>query len=109
MISWDVVYTEHAESDLRDIYNYIAFSLLELEVAKRQLRRILDAIAKLNTLPLRHPVFSREPWLSKGLRVMPVDHFLVFYIPVESQKTVAILRIMYGGRDIENQLFSAVL
>ncbi|NLU10286.1 MAG: type II toxin-antitoxin system RelE/ParE family toxin, partial [Tepidanaerobacter acetatoxydans] len=38
------------------------------------------------------------------LRVLPVDSYLVFYIVIEEEKTVAIVRIMYGGRNIDLQL-----
>lgn len=99
MSSWNVVYTEQAEIDLRDIYEYIAFSLLEPGTARKQIKRILDTVAKLNKMPNRHPLYQNEPWNSKGLRVLPVDNLLVFYLPVESRKAVVIIRIMYGGRD----------
>ena len=104
MIKWQVVYSEQAELDLRSIYEYIAFFLIAPEVAKKQTRRILDGIASLNKLPLRYQLYEKEPWQSKGLRVLTVDNYLVFYLPVESQKTVAVIRIMYGGRNIEEQL-----
>jgi len=64
----------------------------------------MDATAKLNEMPLRHHLYEKEPWHSKKLRVLPVGNFSVFYLPVEAQKTVAVLRIMYGGRDIEEEL-----
>lgn len=104
MSQWKVVYTEQAERDLRSIFEYIAFSLLEPEIAKNQTRRIMDAIVKLNKMPLRYPLYEKEPWHSKGLRVLPVDNYLVFYVPVETKTTVAVIRIMYGRRDIEEQL-----
>ncbi len=104
MIKWQVVYSEQAELDLRSIYEYIAFSLLAPEVAKKQTMRIMDGVAKLNQLPLRYHLYEKEPWQSKGLRVLAVDNYLVFYIPVESRETVAVIRIMYGGRNIEEQL-----
>jgi toxin ParE1/3/4 len=104
MSAWDVVYTEHAERDLRDIYEYIAFSLLEPGTAKKQVRRILDAAARLDEMPLRFSIYEKEPWCGKGLRVLPVDSYLVFYLPVEARKTVVVIRIMYGGRDIDAQL-----
>ncbi|MDD3890171.1 MAG: type II toxin-antitoxin system RelE/ParE family toxin [Syntrophomonadaceae bacterium] len=104
MSEWKVVYSEQAERDLHNIFEYIAFSLLEPEIAKNQSRRIMDAVAKLNKMPLRYPLYEREPWHSKGLRVLPVDNYLVFYLPVETKTTVAVIRIMYGGRDIEEQL-----
>lgn len=103
MSAWKVIYTEQAENDLRGIYEYIAFSLLEPEIAKRQTKRIMEAAAKLNEMPFRCRLYEKEPWRGKGLRVLPVDNYLVFYLPVEDKETVAIIRIMYGGRNIEKQ------
>ena len=105
MSEWKVVYTEQAERDLHSIFEYIAFSLLEPQIAKKQSRRIMDAVANLNKMPLRYPLYEKEPWHSKGLRVLPVDNYLAFYLPVETKTTVAVIRIMYGGRDIEEQLW----
>lgn len=104
MSSWAVAYTEHAERDLRDIYEYIAFSLLEPDIARRQARRIMDAVAKLSELPYCFHLYDKEPWHGKGLRVLPVDNYLAFYLPVETRQTVIVIRIMYGGRDIDTQL-----
>lgn len=104
MSNWKVLYTEQAEHDLREIFEYIAFSLLEPETAKKHARQMMSKIAKLNNLPLRYPLYEKEPWNSKGLRVLPVDNYLIFYLPVESQNAVAIIRIMYGGRDVDIQL-----
>lgn len=102
MNDWKVVYTEQAEQDLRGIYEYIA--LLEPEIAKNQTRRIMDTVAKLNQMLLRYHLYDKEPWHSKGIRVLPVDNFLAFYLPVKAQETVVVIRIMYGGRNIEEQL-----
>jgi len=104
MNTWQVVYTKQAELDLRYIYEYIAFSLLAPTIAGKQTRRIMDGVTKLNQLPFRYQLYDKEPWRSKGLRVLPIDNYLVFYLPVESQKTAAVIRIMYGGRNIEEQL-----
>ncbi len=35
---------------------------------------------------------------------MPVDNYLIFYIPYPSTKTVEVIRVMYGGRDVDTQL-----
>jgi toxin ParE1/3/4 len=64
----------------------------------------MDTVAKLNDMPLRHPLYENEPWHSKGLRILPIDNYLAFYLPVEIKTTVAVIRIMYGGRDIEERL-----
>ena len=38
------------------------------------------------------------------LRVMPVDNYLVFYIPNKDTGIVTVIRVMYAGRDVDNQL-----
>lgn len=103
-MKWNIFYTEQAENDLRGIYEYIAYSLFVPKAAKKQTKAIIDEVNALETMPFRYPVYNREPWKSKGLRYFPVNNYLVFYLPVEEKNTVVIVRIMYGGRNIEEQL-----
>lgn len=35
---------------------------------------------------------------------MPVDNYLVFYIPSDDTQSVTVIRVMYGGRDTDKQL-----
>ena len=35
---------------------------------------------------------------------MPVDNYVVFYIPDEDTKTVTVVRVMYNERDVDTQL-----
>ena len=35
---------------------------------------------------------------------MPVDNYLVFYIPDDDAGIVTIIRVMYAGRDVDSQL-----
>jgi toxin ParE1/3/4 len=101
---WKVNYTEEAEQDLQSSFDYISDVLLEPVTAANQTNRIMDAADSLDHMPLRYRLYDKEPWRSRGLRVMPVDDYLVFYLPDETKKTVAIIRIMYGGRDIDKHL-----
>ena len=103
-MKWRVFYTEDAESDLQGIYEYISYVLLEPLIAQKQTDRIMDAVDLLDHMPLRYRLYDYEPWHTNGLRVLPVDNYLVFYLPDESKGTVAIIRIMYGGRDIQKHL-----
>ena len=99
-----VAYSAEARQDLRDIYEYIAYELLVSETAAGQTERIMKAIRSLEQMPMRHRLYEEEPWHSQGLRVLPVDNYLVFYLPDENSATVNIIRIMYGGRDLDKQL-----
>jgi len=101
---WHVRYTKSAGQDLQNIYDYISNVLLEPGTAEKQTDRIMDAAYSLEHIPLCHCLCDYEPWHSNGWRVMPVDNYLVFYFPDESQNAVTIFRIMYGGRDIEKHL-----
>lgn len=104
MRRYEIIYTNEAEQDLRNIYEYIAFQLLNLEAAKNQTNRIMDVIKKLDTMFLRFKLYDKEPWYSKGLRILTVDNYLVFYQPIHTKAVVAIIRIMYGTRNIEYEL-----
>ena len=101
---FDVSYSAEARQDLRDIYEYIAYELLVPETAARQAERIMKAARSLEQIPMRYRLYEGEPWHSQGLRVLPVDNYLVFYLPDETNATVSIIRIMYGGRDVDKQL-----
>lgn len=103
-VTYKVVYTREAEKDLINIYRYIAINLEAAETAKKQADRIINAIRSLDKMPLRHKLYQNEPWHSRGLRVLPVDNYLVFYTVIEKGKMVAIVRIMYGRRNIDWQL-----
>ncbi|GAB2024281.1 type II toxin-antitoxin system RelE/ParE family toxin [Lactovum odontotermitis] len=111
-MSYDVRTTPQSEKDLRDIYEYIAFNLQAPHNAVKQINALEEKILSLSTMPERFRRYLEEPWKSRNLRIMPVGNYLVFYIPVveytenESNENglVTILRVMYGGRDIQKQL-----
>ncbi|HHV14966.1 MAG TPA: type II toxin-antitoxin system RelE/ParE family toxin [Gelria sp.] len=101
MRQYEVIITPAAENDLQEIFTYIATELLEPQTAINLCDRIEQEILKLDTMPYRHALYKKEPWFSRGLRFFPVGKFLVFYITRESDRTVHVLRIMYGGRNVE--------
>lgn len=103
-MSYKIIYTEESERDLLNIYSYIAMDLLVPETGKNQINRIMKAINGLDELPFRYKLYQGEPWRSRGLRVLPVDNYLVFYTVIEEENTVAVIRIMYAGRNIDLQL-----
>ena len=104
MKSYAVVITDEAEMDLQAIFDYIAFELLSPENADSQLTRIEEAIEMAGVLPEKYRRYEKEPWHSRNLCLFPVDNYCVFYIPDEAKKTVTIIRVIYGGRDIDKEL-----
>ena len=106
---YDIVISAQAEIDLRGIFEYIAFELQAPENASGQLDRLEACIMDLDHMPKRYRQYELEPWKSRGLRVAPVDNYLVLYILDDDTQVVTIIRVMYGGRDVNTQLnrFSA--
>lgn len=103
-MKYKIILTEQADVDLRSIYEYIAFTLIGPKIALGQLERIEKAIFSLDEMPERFCVLDREPWCKRGLRQMPVDNFIVYYTLNNPDKTVNIIRVLYGGMDIDKQL-----
>lgn len=103
-MNFQVNITRQAEDDLRGIFEYIAYELQSVQNAVGQLGRLEKAIFSLEQLPERYRAYEKDPWHSRGLRVMPVDNYLVFYIPYSDTLNVEIIRVMYGGRNVDTQL-----
>ena len=96
-----VIYSPGAKDDLREIYSYIAYDLQAPKTAEGQVNRIRQEIRTLDFMPSQHAVVDWEPWKSMGMHRMPVDHFVVYYAVNDSSHAVTVIRIFYGGRDVE--------
>ena len=103
-MTYAVNVTQQARHDMKTIYEYIALTMMEPEIAKKQYTRIEKAIAGLDIMPERFRQYEKEPWQSRNLRIMPVDNFLAFYIVDNTGCVVTVIRIMYGARNIEQEL-----
>ena len=100
----NIVYSHQARQDLKNIYEYIAYSLLEPETAQKMYQRIIESARSLELMPERNPLYKDEPWHSRGLRFLPVKNYLLLYTVGKATNTVSIVRILYGGMDISRQL-----
>ncbi len=56
--------------------------------AAGQTLRIMKTIRSLEEMPMRHQLYGEEPWHSRGIRFLPVDNYLIFYLPEGPQNTV---------------------
>lgn len=103
-MKFEVELSEKADRDLRNIFLYIAIDLCVSEAAEKQVNRLWNAMRSLDELPERYRRYEDEPWYSRGMRVLPVDNYVVLYIPDMEKQSVCIVSVMYGGRDISEQL-----
>lgn len=103
-MNYNINLTPKAQSDLKEIFRYIAVDLQSIQNATGQLDHLEKAISSLEQMPERYRVYDKEPWHSRNLRIMTVDNYLVLYVPNKEERTVTVIRIMYGGRDIDSQI-----
>ena len=99
-----VFLTHQAENDLKSIYEYLAFTVLEPQIATKLIKRIEQAMNSLEYMPERFRLYEKEPWTNIGLRLMSVDNFVIFYILRIEEQTATIIGVMYGERNIEEHL-----
>ena len=102
--TYSVIYSPEARNDIKEIYSYIAFELLVPGFAEGQVNRIRKTIRSLEFMPSRNPIVEWEPWKSRGMHKALVDNFVVFYMVGTVAFTVTIIRIVYGGRNIQSMV-----
>jgi len=95
-VSRAVVFTPEAQNDLLDLFDYIA-DRSSPSRALGYMNRIEKVCMGLKTLPERG---TRRDDLRPGLRVIGFERRVLIAFRV-SPDSVAILRILYGGRDVE--------
>lgn len=98
-MSWRVEVSDAAHDDLRDIFAYIAIELRSPDDARNVLRRILAGIATLDEMPNRCRPYPREPMASRGVRVMDIGNYCVYYVARDG--IVSVGRILYSRRDAD--------
>ena len=106
MENYAVSYSAEALDDLRGIYTYIAKELLSPETAASQIWRLRKEISSLHFMPARYAFVEWDPWHSMGMHQLPVDNFIIYYLIDEETTSVLIVRIFYGGRNIEGIISS---
>ena len=104
MKKWTVKILPDAEDDIEVIYVYITTELLEPITAVNLIKRIKEAIFKLDHMPERFRLYDKEPWRSKGLCLFSIGNYIIFYHVVPESNTVYIDAVIYGARDLEAAL-----
>ena len=104
-MSYRIVITAQAEHDLRMIYEYIAFDRSSPETAQRLIERIKEKILSLDQFPFRFKRYLSDTWNPEGLRMMPVDRYIVFYHTDKGTGIVTVTNILHSGMDIDRSLF----
>ena len=99
--NYQVIYSPAAYDDIEAIYTYVAYELLAEPTAGELTAHIRKEIRSLDTFPERNSPVDWEPWASMNMRKTPVGSFVVYYTVDKANRIVTVVRIFYGGRDVE--------
>lgn len=94
-----VIISSIAAQDLDDIIGYIKDVLISTENAKNVFDEIEKAIYSLNDKPKRNALVKDQYLNKRGIRLLIVKKYIVFYIVSDKEKEVRIVRILYGRRN----------
>ncbi|MEI3365721.1 MAG: type II toxin-antitoxin system RelE/ParE family toxin [Enterocloster sp.] len=88
---YKIIITPDAETDLFEIRDYIAYTLLVPDVALNYIRAIRSEIQKLTYMASNIAPIEREPWHSRGVRKITAKNF-IYYPTDDSSGRVYILK-----------------
>lgn len=101
---YKIEYLATAVDDMREIVGYINTRLCNPIAAGRLAEKFVAAAEELSDFPYRSRVYSPARPLSREYRKVLVGNYLMFYWIDEDLKIVTIARVIYAGRNYENEL-----
>jgi len=93
-----------AEIDLDSTLDYIEYELFNPKAAADLATKLNNKIDHIRDFPLSGRVVENEYVIGQNLRQIFIGNYIVFYKPDEETKTIIIVRIVYGGQNIDEIL-----
>ena len=103
-MSYQILRTNKADEQLRDIIFYIADDSGSVDIALNYLEKIEKAINNLKDFPYSGSVPHYATLRRQGYRVLTVERHLVFYKINEPQQIVTIYAVVDGRREYRKLL-----
>ena len=100
-MNYSIKYSSEALYELEMLKEYIVSKFDAPEAAQKQVNRIIKAVSTLEIFPKLHRERRKTP-KENGLRIYPVDSYLILYSVDDEKQAVNISHIIYGSRDIDS-------
>ena len=101
-MKYNIVRTDKADEQLREIIFYIADDSGSIDIALNYLDKIEKAIGRLEDFPMSGSIPRYSILRKQGYRVLIVERHLVFYKVDESEKVVTIYAFVDSRREYKN-------
>ena len=103
-IKYEVIITERAKQELKEIYDYISKSLMEENTADKLIDKIEKELLQLEDIPEGFSVIENYRKKDFEYRRLPINNYVAIYRIYKEKREVYIIRIVYGGRNYLNEL-----
>lgn len=103
-IKYEVIITERAKQELKEIYDYISKSLMEENTADKLINKIEKELLQLEDIPEGFSVIENYRKKDFEYRKLPINNYVAIYRIDTEKREVYIIRIVYGGRNYLNEL-----
>lgn len=103
-MTYEILRTDKAEDQLRDLIFYIADDSGDIQIALDYLEKLESAINRLKEFPESESLPRYSILKKQGYRVLIVERHLIFYKAHSDQNVVIIYAIVDGRREYRNLL-----
>lgn len=103
-MKYEIVRTDQADEQLRNIIFYIADDSGSIDIALDYLGKIEKAVKRLEDFPLSGSIPRYSILRKQGYRVVVVERHLVFYKVNSDERVVTIYAIVDGRQEYKNLL-----
>jgi len=100
--------TDLAEEDILSTVKYISNDLKNPTAANNLLNEIERHEINLEDNPYIYPLVNDDYLSGKGIRIIVIKNYLMFFYINEDKKIVNIIRFLYGRRNWKNILIKSV-
>ncbi|MCM1545531.1 MAG: type II toxin-antitoxin system RelE/ParE family toxin [Clostridiales bacterium] len=104
MATYEINYRPEAQADLIDTVRYISGKLKNTTAVQKIAKDIKTAIEELANDPHIYPVYFPLQPLKHEYRKFVIDNYIIFYTVEEREKVVTVFRVIYGKRNLTQQL-----
>lgn len=99
MKKYEVIVSDLAKNDIRDIYTYISNNLFSPKDALKIIKLIEKNIKNLDVMPERFRKY--EKYKDKNIRICRVKKYLIFYDVNDDKDRVEVTRVLYSARNYD--------
>ena len=94
-------FSKRAAEELKEILGYIEEDLCNKSAAADLGRKIFENIDTIRTFPESGFALNNELVSDKAVRRVAIDNYVLYYRANEANKTIEIVRIIYGKMNLE--------